>query len=164
MGVDTRAAESMIRRTFLQALAFAALTLSASSCAFLTNENPASLRDQVTNAMATVQFDYRFIDSLSSPEYAVFRVDVPQSNDSIDIAWGGKGVPADCPKGPKLPHSVEREGVPFSEVVAELTICLKHNGFRPNSTRAAGVARARTLNSVALALCEETYGPYECMD
>lgn len=154
----------MVFRATVSCLVFLALAMSVSSCASVSDEGTESLRDQVTNAMGTLQFKYRFLDDLSSTDYAVFRVAVPRSKDSIDIAWGGQGVPEDCPVPPVLPRFTREGRIPFSEVVSELNICLKHNGYRPNSSKAAGVARARTLNSAALALCEEVYGLYECVD
>lgn len=114
--------------------------------------------------MAGLPYPYDILKRRSNEQYVVFRVRGTASSSALDIAYGGKGFGRDCPAAPKLPFSHKEGDPPFSQVLSELAICVEHNGYRPEESKAGSVARARILAAVGEALCEEAYGLFACRD
>lgn len=125
----------------------------------------ASLRSDVSAAMAGLPYPFRYIDEHSGKQYVVFHVSDIASAASVNIAYAGQSANYKCPKPPLLPVKHRRGSKPFPAAGPEPLICLEDDGWRPGSSESATANRARIVYIVAEALCEKVYTDgFTCFD
>lgn len=104
--------------------------------------------------MSELPYSHEFLERHSTEEYVVFRVG---PGAPVNIAYGGRSRDGTRPKPPRLPEKHRRGAKPFAAAGPEPLICFEDDGWRPESSESAAIARGRMVDLVADSLCQEVY-------
>jgi hypothetical protein len=134
------------------------------ACGSSAGSKEAQLRADVSGALESLPYTFRFINRYATGRYVVFRVD---AGAAVTVAYGGKSKDGHCPTPPRLPAKHRDGAKPYPAAGPEPLICFDDDSWRTGSSEAAAVIRSNIVNTVAEALCEEAYQEVEgftCFD